>query len=662
MTPTDNATMPEGYPDDLLAGFICEFNIIRRHFATYPPHHPIIDSCARKVVSLLEQLLTGHSELTLGITRNALMLGSDILDRKNPIFRDLAGYFFRRGVASLTFTHGLTRQELLRFCELTGNNREPSVVAGLADELDTARIRAIQVRMVRYDALRSKEGIASDGDPAGAPLWEQFIAGLMRDLPPSDIESPAEGAPPEQMAQYFNRRMAVIPPGERAHYSRSIAGFIRSVDQQVAGRSRDQAVERWQGFVERLAPELQREALREVFPEQPLEIAAEKDFWETDNGIDFLVDTEAAPAMEDRADRQIRLVFREDFIDQDFFLGEQRPSLLPHLIPGETDKMRESLAEPRMLGQLATAILALRRFGGSTDSVELLERRLEELCWTLLRQENLTTLTQIAMIRERNGETKISLFKRADFLEEILNGLQVWGTDKFGEIAPFIDAVGEPFTNQLLIRLSVEENPLVCRYYLERLKNIGTPARDAALTRLRDEGWQFVMNLIILLRNFNDSRTLQEVRLLAGHQNLRVRTEVLKTLLHFGDPEGEKRLIKEMDSVRFDIQVAAVRLAGEYGRPRIVQKLRALLAHTAIIPQGYTLKEAIIDSLARIGNPAALPDLERFLKSRTLFCTGLLKSVKLRAAKSLRHYPADTVDDGLRKLAADILRGETQKR
>ena len=677
MAPSPADTTIEGYPAELLVGFLCEFNVLRRYVATYPANHPIIDTGAQKVVSLLDQLLADRDDLTFGFTRNALMLGSGVLDRKNPIFRDLAGYFFNLGVASLTFRPGLTRQGLRQFCEITARKRD-AAGTGIEAEVAASGILAIQVRMVRYDAFRASEGPIDDEEPSGCSLWERFIAGLMQDLP-GGVEAPPDSgnAGPEQLADYVNRRVTGLAPGQRVQYSKSIAAFIGSVDRQMVGLARDLAVERWKSLVNRLAPEVRREVLRESFRELA-ERSGEKgsrdggdghgdigasffrigvqDLWdETSDAGDIPADV-AGDALE----RQVRLVFREDSADPDLELSARssRSEQLPPLIRGEVEVLRATLTERQEARQLAAAILALRRLLDDPGNIGLLDRHLNDLCFSFLSQGDFSALAVVFSELARLGGAEASLFHRSDFLDEVLNGLDLWDKDKFAETAVLIDTVGAPFVGPLLNRLAVEENSLLRRFCLERLRSIGAPAREAAILRLRDERWHFVRNLIVLLRSFNDPQVVEDIRPLMDHKHPKVRLEALKTLINFNAPEAERRLLRELESIRSAVRLTAVHLAAMSRSSQVLDRLRALLAQPVLTAGGYALKDAVVDSLARIGNPTVLPDLERLMRSRSFLRPLLMKRLKVRAARSLRQYPVDKVRPELMSLAAGLDRGE----
>ena len=97
----------------LLSDFIYEMNITRRYAQSYPPEQPIITNAAGKVTGQLAKLLETQPAVTLGIARNVLIFNSGVLDKKNPVYADLASYLFSHGIAVITFSREMTGTELL---------------------------------------------------------------------------------------------------------------------------------------------------------------------------------------------------------------------------------------------------------------------------------------------------------------------------------------------------------------------------------------------------------------------------------------------------------------------------------------------------------------------------------------------------------------------
>jgi HEAT repeat protein len=245
----------------------------------------------------------------------------------------------------------------------------------------------------------------------------------------------------------------------------------------------------------------------------------------------------------------------------------------------------------------------------------------------------------------------MAVFASPEFLEEVLNGLAGWGKAKYDEIAQLISRVGEPFVTPLLDRLAEEQNMSLRRYYMERLRELGPLARDAAISRLRDNRWYFVRNLVLVLRSLEDQSVIPHVRRITGHQNPRVRQEAIRTLLSFRDPEADQLLLRDMDSSNAEARITAVKLAEFSENPEVHRRLLGFLSQGGLTGFEYELKSAAIHSLGMIGNPAVLQELERFLKSRSLLRAGQLSRLKAELVQSLKHYPRQAVAPLLKSLA-----------
>ena len=92
-----------GLDTRVLSDFLIQLNISRRHFAAYPRNHPILTRSAAKALEQLSDLLPPGEELTVGVARDALLVGDTSLDKGNTVYRDLATALFDSGIAVVTF-------------------------------------------------------------------------------------------------------------------------------------------------------------------------------------------------------------------------------------------------------------------------------------------------------------------------------------------------------------------------------------------------------------------------------------------------------------------------------------------------------------------------------------------------------------------------------
>jgi len=227
------------------------------------------------------------------------------------------------------------------------------------------------------------------------------------------------------------------------------------------------------------------------------------------------------------------------------------------------------------------------------------------------------------------------------FLEEVLNGLKIWGKSKYEEIRMVIMEIGEPFIEVLLDQLAEEESMSLRRFLMERLQELGSPAIAPIIRRFSDNRWYFLRNLIIIIRASGDKSHLENLRPLARHPNQRVRQEALKTLLHFHDPAAEQQILQDMENNDHEIRINAIRLSEKSNSQEIFEKLLSFLSTPGLSAKEYELKSATVQSLAEIGRVDALPFLTKILGSRNLFHPVLLNRFKLEIVNSIERYPED---------------------
>ena len=281
----------------------------------------------------------------------------------------------------------------------------------------------------------------------------------------------------------------------------------------------------------------------------------------------------------------------------------------------------------------------------------------------------------VKMLRQIGGDTipvaarreLQSPFVRREFLEEVLDGLGIWGKARFAEIGDLIWEIGAPFIEVLLDRLALADSMSLRRYLMDRLLEFGGVAGPAIIGRLSDERWYFLRNLITLVRQLELGASVEKLRTLARHPDPRVSQEALKVLLQFNDPEAESRIVKDLGGKVRDTQLAAVRMAGKSNSTALLDRLHAMLLGGGLSGKEAELKCVVVQSLGEIASPRTLPVLETLLASRSILHPMQLKKLKLEVAGSLGRYPAAAAgpilagmaqgSGALAQHAAQLLRG-----
>jgi HEAT repeat protein len=203
-----------------------------------------------------------------------------------------------------------------------------------------------------------------------------------------------------------------------------------------------------------------------------------------------------------------------------------------------------------------------------------------------------------------------------------------------------IKRIGVAFVEPLLQRLADESSMSKRRLLIECLHVIGRAARDPIVAHLHDRRWFFVRNLVILLRMMNDPTVLQPLGHLVGYDNANVQFEVMRTFLHFNDPRADRYLIGKLESNDPGILINVTRLAANSRNPEVARKLSEILNRKLLKEADENIKSAVIKTLAEMALPDALPELERFLFSRSLLQTMQGNNLKIMAVRTLARYSA----------------------
>ncbi|ALC18226.1 HEAT-like repeat-containing protein [Desulfuromonas soudanensis] len=687
---------PDRPPDILvLSRFIYEFNIARRQMSAYPKGHPVIAAAAGKTMEIFASLLENCDEVTLGVAREVLVVGEACLERKNPVFQDLARHLFALGVASLTFSRGLTRGEIITFNELLSHSREEVREAGgLALLLEGLGIRNIAVEEIDYQAFATTEELRifppgqNPAAPPAIPLWEGFITALLHarldpeGAPLSGFEELGAGA----VAALLNDEFDPNP----ANYGASIVAFLRRLAPgQSDDETRSLALEKLADLVGRFNPELRCQFLSSTFGALSDEGSLATEFIQKlspDRVAETLADindrrlsvppaifgilqklsrhggdpggkvTGGTPSTGEDASESLDLIFRE--VEADQFVPAGYQVLLDKILTveqprkDEGDKLEElkkTLGSHRVETKVSAIILEILNNAPSESQTQSLKRNTLELFDYFLEMGDFASLSLMhtGLRRGVGAEAPLPLhqellaaFTLPRFLEGTLNAPSLWGKEKFEEIEALIAAVGLPFVEPLLDRLAAADTIPLRRYYMERLQAFGNRTLPAIRARLGDGRWFFVRNLIMMLRTLNDPAVAAEIKPLLNHPHPKVRQEAFATLLHFRAPGADRILLEMLGDNDPAEQLRAVLLAPRTPYPAVFRALLALLNQGILTGSNFELKRGVVQALAETGNPAALPELGRRLRSNSLFHPILHARLKLEIVKSLEYYPA----------------------
>lgn len=243
----------------LLSEIIIELNISRRSVSLYPKAHPITAESLSRVYSLFEKIFEIRPEITLGISKDTLIVDEYLLDRRNPVFREFSQCLHEQGIAAVTFLSHMTIDELFLFHEVITSHEglHGKSLVEKASERGLNRIKLTPIEMSKFQFIEAQT--RSSG--SSTEIIEDYISGLL-DGRLADAESDGFilAATQEDIASVINN--SITEESADYTYERVITAYIRKKND---GRIRCEFLSRFISLTENLKPELKKQFLKRVF-------------------------------------------------------------------------------------------------------------------------------------------------------------------------------------------------------------------------------------------------------------------------------------------------------------------------------------------------------------------------------------------------------------
>jgi hypothetical protein len=319
------------------------------------------------------------------------------------------------------------------------------------------------------------------------------------------------------------------------------------------------------------------------------------------------------------------------------------------------DDYARTLEDDHLDFQIGRALIAFMEEDIDKEDYELFARKLIMLMPEFLKTGNFALLIDILQTVRRHAlEKKIDTmravaeeclaeFGKASFVEQSVHAFDSWVRTRGREAADFLFALGTAALPGLMDIFAIDTTAGGRRVLFDLLGRFGADTVREAVKRLRDPRPHYVRNLVMLIRRAGTAAAIPSVRFLLNHQDVKVRMEVLTSMLWFKDPDAV-RILREMLHVKDpDIASQAVFLAGQYRVIEVTEDLHALIRRVVLFETDYAVNEEIIKALGEIGDPRAVSDLERLARAHTLSPQRRLKMQRL-LFQSLVRYPKESIE------------------
>jgi len=243
----------------LLTDAVIELNISRRSVGLYPREHPIVKESIERAFGLLRKLFELREDITLGIAKDTLIIDDNILDRRNPVFKEFALALYGKGIAAVSFRSGLVLDELITLHEIIVS-KEAASVKEVMEMAGKHRLVHVVLTPLDISKLGFAEGRLREGG-GDKELWENYISALIEGtLADDDAEGVIFNIPPEEIAALINER---VPAGARDEtYDRVITSYLK---RKESSGIKTELFSRFMSLVNGLSSELKQQFLERTF-------------------------------------------------------------------------------------------------------------------------------------------------------------------------------------------------------------------------------------------------------------------------------------------------------------------------------------------------------------------------------------------------------------
>jgi hypothetical protein len=646
-------TSPSGSPPQKaalardLGEFLIELSIALHKHAMYPSGHPSLAPAAAGVTRRAGDLLRERSTLSLGIARNQLIIEGVATDPKHPVLAELAGRLHRHHLGAVTFSRGVTAQEVADVLKTLAVEAERSAQPlGLGPPESLRAWTHVRLHSLTYEKLELLDEGPRPGEEApeaagrgvrSAQLW----LGLARAALAGQIG--VDEAPPTTPAVIAH---AIDAHPSAAGYDQVIVGYLLQIAEELKVAGGAEAVD-LRRRTSRLIREMQPETLRRL-----LEMGG--DFSQRHR---FVLDATHGMAV-DAVLEIVRAAADTSHQSISHSLVRMLSKLAAHAERGSAgareladtalrDQVQRlmsgwSLEDPNP-GGYGEALQQMARaaplFAPSTETEESAEDarlvqmglELQELgprVWqAVARFEAKGRLKELlAVLRSAPaGPTADALWMRVATPAAVRAMLEATPVD-FATLDRMLARLGLEAADALLEVLADADSRQLRRALLDRLAPLGVALGPRLLARLGDGRWYVVRNLLWLLDRLPSLPEGFAPGSYATHSDARVRREALKLRLKVA-AERDAALIGALrDPDEQALRLAL--LAAQQGIPP--GALPLVIGHATNRDLAVELRVLAIRALGRSRDRAALSALLKLADGgRTLLGRAKLPSSSL---------------------------------
>lgn len=675
----------------MLSDAIIELNIARRNVSVYPKGHHLVEKSLDRAFGFFKGLFELRNEITIAVAKDMLIIDGQSLDRKNPVYREVALSFSNLNIASVTFIGGLTKDEIYSFHRFLIESIQESSKDTLQEKLREYNLTHIQLEFIDYGAFSFDEGKTKGQEH----LWEQYTSGLLEGRLLSGDESEAfNGISPETLARLLNR--VETEPHKEESYDRVISSYLRrSSERAFSGSDLKKILD----CIDGLRPELKKQFLSSSVKIFSKDInAANKALSDisADKVMELLhvIDQQkvAIPdSLKNLLDKFSKLnpddiealAFGDGFIADDIMLS---PGLMDLLVESnfktfvsdayqkeiksvmEFDASKAGLKAADNLGHewldehlerefnhvilelVSSAISDILEDKDYEYFVKLLKEQSEQFIGTGQYEQilKINKVLKSLVTNEKSADMVSKLlehFNSPEVISLLIDSLRIMGRNERENALSLCEHYGESIVKPLIDALIEEGSQSTRRFFISIISSLGDKAFPEVIKHLNDDRWFVQRNMLFILNEMKNEEAVPNVRRCCHHENPKVSLEAVKHLLNIKDNYGIKALRQHLNAEDRDVVEKAISFSGAFKISAVVPDLIRMLRKKAIIGADFYHKIPVVTALGQIGDPQALEALREILGAKSLLFKSALGKLKEEIYSTLKNYNSEQVKD-----------------
>lgn len=258
----------------------------------------------------------------------------------------------------------------------------------------------------------------------------------------------------------------------------------------------------------------------------------------------------------------------------------------------------------------------------------------------IIRALNIFTAAQDPAIEMPDNIRSIAKKRLEELLTDKLltHMIETLGTDDEEErasIEKILHQVGEHAHVLLISSLVSTTDTKLRRNIYNIIVDIGEPLRAEITSRLHDDRWFAVRQMVSLLGELGGEESLDTLEEIYDHPDARVKKEIMKSLAKIPSQRSLAILLKGLKNKDKSIQANSIFSLSILKNPAAVKPLGEIVAKRDLLHENEELRKEAIKALGVIGDISGVPYLKKVMHAKSRLASGVTDGIKTYAATAL---------------------------